>query len=72
MGIKVICLLTEKMIKFKANNGNFNFPTQFFLGNITNKFSYVEAEEMQFKRMFYGFLIEYDAIDKSDKLNIQI
>ena len=46
MGIKVICLLTEKMIKFKANNGNFNFPTQFFLGNITNKFSYVEAEEM--------------------------
>ena len=37
--IIVICLLIEKIFKFKAGNKNVNFPTQFCLGSISNGFS---------------------------------
>ena len=37
--------VNEKAIyKFKADNKNVNFPTQFCLGSISNKFDYVKSE----------------------------
>ena len=39
MAIILICLFNEKEIfKFKADNKNVNFPTQFCLGSISNGF----------------------------------
>ena len=43
----------------KANNVNANFPTQLH-----------QVEEVLFKRNVYDFSADYDAIDKSDILNI--
>ena len=37
MVILVIYLLREKIYKFKAHDKNANFPTQFCLGNISEK-----------------------------------
>ena len=69
MVITVICLL-KKVYKFKANNKNVHFPNQPCLGNISNKFGNVEAEEVSLKWNVYDFSIDYDAINKSGILNI--
>ena len=45
----------KEISKFKVINGNFNFPTKFFIRNIFNRFS---------------FSVDYNAIDKSNILNI--
>ena len=45
----------KEIYKFKVNNGNVNFPSQFCLGIISNKFNYVEVEEMSFKEKFMFF-----------------
>ena len=55
---------------FKANNGRVSFPTQFCLGSISNRFEFLEAEEVSLKGNMYDFSADYDAIDKSDILNI--
>ena len=70
MVIIVICLLTEKIYKFKANNKNVNFPNQFCIGRISHKFDYVEAEEVSLKGNMYDFADDYGAIDKSDILDM--
>ena len=54
---------------FKAGNKATNFPTQFCLGSISNKFN-VDAEEVSLKRNVYDFSIDYNAIDKDDILDI--
>ena len=46
MVILVICLLTGKILKFKAHNKNVNFPTQFFLGSISNTFDAFESRDV--------------------------
>ena len=38
--------------------------------NISNKFDYVDAEEVSLKRNVYDFSVDYKAIDKFEKLNI--
>ena len=70
--IIVVCLLTEKNVKakFKANNENINFSSQFCIGSISNKLDYVESEEVSLKGNMYDFSVDYDAIDKSNILNI--
>ena len=59
----VVFLLIEniEVIIFKDDNGNIKFPTQFCLGSISNGFNNTES---------YGFSVDYNAIDKSDILNI--
>ena len=32
----------KEIYKFQAGNKNVNFPSQFFLGSISNKFDYVD------------------------------
>ena len=68
--IIVTCLLTEKIFKFKADNKNFNFPTQFCLGSISNGFSATESREVSLNGNVYDFSVDFNSIDKSDILNI--
>ena len=59
----------KEIYKFKANNGNVNFPSRFFLGSISNEFGHVDSEDEFFKGNVYDFLVDYTAIDKSNILN---
>ena len=52
----------------KVNNKIVNFSSQFCLGSISNKFDYVDAEEVSLKGNIYDFSVDYDAIDKSEYL----
>ena len=46
MVIIATCLIMKKEIyRLKANNKRFNFPTQFFLGSITNNFDAFESRK---------------------------
>ena len=56
--------------KFKASNKNVNFPSQFCLGSISNKFDSVDSEEVSLKGNVYSFWVDYGSFDKSDILNI--
>ena len=60
----------KEIFKFKTINKNVNFPTQFCLGSLSNGFGATESREISSKRYVYGFLADYNAIDKSDILNI--
>ena len=60
----------EKIIKFKADNKNFNFLTQFFLGSVSNGFSAIESREVSLNGNVYNFSVDYNSIDKYDILNI--
>ena len=57
MLIIVISLLMEKKCEFKAGNKNVNFPTQFCLGSISNRFSATESREVSFNGSVYYFSI---------------
>ena len=56
--------------KFKADNENINFPTQFCLGSISNGCSATESREISLNGNAYDFSVDYSSIDKSDILNI--
>ena len=60
----------KEIYKFKTNNKNVNFPTQFCLGSISNKFSAINSTGVSLKGNVYGFSVDYNSIDKSDILNI--
>ena len=60
----------KEIYKFKADNGNFNFPSRFCLGSTSNDFDRDDLKEVSFKGNVYDFSVDYDAIDKSDILNI--
>ena len=60
----------KEILKFKADNKNVNFPTQFCFGSISNGFSAHESREVSLNGDVYGFSVDYDSIDKSDILNI--
>ena len=65
MVIRIICLLMEvKSIsfRFKLDNKNVNFPIQFGLENISNKFDAVKSTEMPLTGNVYDFLVDYNAI----------
>ena len=47
-----------------------NFPSQFCLESTSNKFEYVDSNEVFLNRNVYDFSVDYDAIDKSGILNI--
>ena len=60
----------KEIYKFKANNKNVNFPTMFCLGKISNKFDANESREVPLKGNVYDFFFDYNAVDRSDILNI--
>ena len=60
----------KEIYKFKDSNKNNNFPSQFCLGSISNKFDHVDTGEVSFKGNVYDFSVDFNAIDKSNILNI--
>ena len=56
--------------KFEALSKNNNFPSQFCLGSISNKFDYTDSKIVSFKENVSDFLNGYDAADKSNILSI--
>ena len=58
----------KEIYEFKTSNKNVNFPSQFCLGGISNKFDYFDSEEVSLKGDVYDFSVDYDAIDKSSIL----
>ena len=63
--ISVHCIL-----KFKADNINVNFPTQFYLKSISNPFSTVESREVSSKENVTDFLVDHNAINIYVILNV--
>ena len=53
----------KEIFKFKANNKNVNFPTQFCLGSISNGFGATESREVSLKWNLYDFSVDYNAIE---------
>ena len=60
----------KEIFKLKADNKNVNFPTQFCLGSIFNGFGAIDSREASLKGNVYDSSVDFDAIDKSDALNI--
>ena len=60
----------KEIYKIKANNGSVNFPNQFYLENISSGFVAVESREVSLKGNVCYVSVDYNAIDKSDILNI--
>ena len=60
----------KEIVKFKANNKNVNFPTQFCRACISNWFSTTESREVSLKGNVYDFAVDCNSLDKSNILNI--
>ena len=58
------------MFKFTTDNKNvIFFLSQFFLRNISKRFSFTESREVFLNGNVYDFTVHYDSNDKSDVLN---
>ena len=60
----------KEIVKFKDDNKNVNFPTQFCLGSISNGFRNTESREVSLNDNVYDFSVDKSSIDKYDILNI--
>ena len=60
----------KEIYKFKANNKSNNFPSHYCLGSISNELDSADTKEVSFKGNVYDFSVDYEAIDKSNILNI--
>ena len=60
----------KEIFKFKADNKNVNFPTQFCLRSISNGFSTTESREVSLNGNVHDFSVDYYFIGRSDILNI--
>ena len=60
----------KEIFKFKADNKSVNFPTQFCLGSISNRFSATQAREVSINGNVYDVSVDYNSNEKSDILNI--
>ena len=62
---------SKKIIyNFETDKNNINFPTQLYLEHISKKFVAAESREEFLKENVHNFSVNYNAIDKSDILNI--
>ena len=60
----------KEIFKFKDDNENVTFSTQFYLGSISNGFSNTESREVSLNGDVCDFSVDYNSIDKSEILNI--
>ena len=60
----------KEIFKFKVDNKNVNFPTQFCLESISNGFSNTGSREVSLNGNIYDFSVDYNSIDESEILNI--
>ena len=54
----------KEIFKFKADNTNVRFPTQFCLGSVSNGFSATESGEVSLNGNMYDFSADYNSIVK--------
>ena len=67
----VITVYNGKVIyNFRTDNKNLNCPTQFNLGSMFYKLRCAEIKELSFKKKCMIFSVHYNAINKSEILNI--
>ena len=60
----------NEIFKFKADNKNVKFPTQFCLGIISNGFNAHESREVSLNGHVYDFSVDHNSVDKYNMLNI--
>ena len=60
----------KEILKFKADNQNVTFATQFCLGTISNGFSALASREVSLNGNVYDFSVDYNAFNQSDIFNI--
>ena len=60
----------KEIFKFKADNKNVNFLTQFCLGSMTNGFTVTNFREVSLNGNVFDFSVYYSSIDRSDILKI--
>ena len=60
----------KEILKFKPDNKNVNFLTQFCLGSISSGFNATDSREKSLKGNVPDFPVDYNSFDKSDILNI--
>ena len=48
----------KEISKFKADNKNVNFPTQFCLGSISDGFSNIESRDVSLNENVYDFSVD--------------
>ena len=58
------------IIKFKTNNKNVNFPTEFYLEGTSNRLIATESRDVFLNENVFDILVAYISIDKYDILNI--
>ena len=63
--------MEKKIVKFKVDNKNVDFPTQFCLGITYDGLNATESREVFLNRNVYDFPVSFSSINKSDILNIQ-
>ena len=61
----------KEAFQCQADNRNVNFSTQVILGSISNGFSALDFREVSLDGNGYGFLVDFNSINKSSILNIQ-
>ena len=65
-----LCLIGKEIFKFLADNKNVDFPTQFCLESISNRFIATKPGDVSLNGNMYDFSVGYNSINKSDMLNI--
>ena len=68
--IRYLFVNGKEIFKFKGNEKNVIFPTQFCLGSISNELSAIESREVSLNENVYGFTVNYNSLDKFNILNI--
>ena len=53
----------KEIFKFKTDNKNVNFPTQFCIGRISNGFSATESRKVFLNENVYDFSVNYRSND---------
>ena len=59
----------KEISKFKVDSKSVNFPLQSCLGSISNGFGVTDSREVFLKGNVYDFLVDYNAIYKSNILD---
>ena len=54
----------KEISKLQASNKDVNFPSQFCLGSISNKFDSTNSEEASLKGNLHDFSVDYGPIGK--------
>ena len=60
----------KEILKFKADNKNVNFPTQFCLGSMSNGLSASESREVSLNGNVYEFSFDYNSIENLTFISI--